>query len=60
MNDAENEVALVANVFAVACGSHSAPLLCSVGVNLPIYLGKIYSATFRLCEPQAAPAVSFD
>ena len=42
----------------VACGSHSAPLLRSVGVNLPIYPGKGYSATFPLLRPEGAPLVS--
>jgi D-amino-acid dehydrogenase len=42
----------------VACGSYSAPLLRQVGVDLPIYPGKGYSATFKLKNPQAAPFVS--
>ena len=42
----------------VACGSYSAPLLRSVGVDLPIYPGKGYSATFPLLRPEAAPMVS--
>jgi D-amino-acid dehydrogenase len=42
----------------VACGSYSAPLLRSVGVNLPIYPGKGYSVTLPLLKPEAAPLVS--
>lgn len=42
----------------VACGSYSAPLLRSVGVDLPIYPGKGYSATFKLNKPERAPFVS--
>ena len=42
----------------VACGSYSAPLLRTVGVDLPIYPGKGYSATFRLKKPELAPMVS--
>ncbi len=42
----------------VACGSYSAPLLRSVGVDLPIYPGKGYSATFDILKPQDAPMVS--
>jgi D-amino-acid dehydrogenase len=42
----------------VACGSYSAPLLRQVGVDLPIYPGKGYSATFRLKKPADAPFVS--
>jgi len=57
MNDAENEVVLVADASVVACGAYSAPLLRSVGVDLPIDPGKGCSATFKLLEPQAAPSV---
>ncbi|ROZ66738.1 D-amino acid dehydrogenase [Ramlibacter sp. WS9] len=49
---------LAADEFVVACGSYSAPLLRSVGVDLPIYPGKGYSATFRLKKPELAPYVS--
>jgi D-amino-acid dehydrogenase len=49
---------LTADQVVVACGSYSAPLLRSVGVDLPIYPGKGYSATFKLKKPQAAPFVS--
>jgi D-amino-acid dehydrogenase len=42
----------------VACGSYSAPLLRQVGVDLSIYPGKGYSATFRLKKPELAPYVS--
>jgi D-amino-acid dehydrogenase len=42
----------------VACGSYSAPLLRTVGVDLPIYPGKGYSATFKLLRPKDAPSVS--
>ncbi|WP_048438126.1 D-amino acid dehydrogenase [Caenimonas sp. SL110] len=50
--------ALKADAVVVACGSYSAPLLRTVGVDLPIYPGKGYSATFRLKEPGRAPFVS--
>ena len=49
---------LEADAFVVACGSYSAPLLRSVGVHLPIYPGKGYSATLPLLAPQRAPQVS--
>jgi D-amino-acid dehydrogenase len=42
----------------VACGSYTAPLLRTVGVDLPIYPGKGYSATFKLIKPDSAPFVS--
>ena len=49
---------LRADAVVVACGSYSAGLLRGVGVDLPIYPGKGYSATFRLLRPQDAPSVS--
>lgn len=49
---------LTADAVVVACGSHSAPLLRRIGVNLPIYPGKGYSATFKLLRPEKAPYVS--
>jgi D-amino-acid dehydrogenase len=44
--------------FVVCMGSYSTALLRSVGVNLPIYPGKGYSATFRILRPELAPQVS--
>ena len=49
---------LKADAVVVACGSYSAPLLRTVGVDLPIYPGKGYSATFALRQPARAPFVS--
>ena len=49
---------LRADEVVVACGSYSAPLLRQVGVDLPIYPGKGYSATFKLKQPELAPYVS--
>jgi D-amino-acid dehydrogenase len=49
---------LQADHVVVACGSYSAPLLRTVGVDLPIYPGKGYSATFKLKKPELAPYVS--
>jgi D-amino-acid dehydrogenase len=51
-------VQLQADAVVVACGSFTAPLLRQVGVDLPIYPGKGYSATFKLLKPQEAPFVS--
>jgi len=50
--------ALKADAFVVACGAYSTPLLKQVGVNVPIYPGKGYSATLPLLRPEAAPQVS--
>lgn len=49
---------LKADAVVVACGSYSAPLLRTAGVDLPIYPGKGYSATFRIKRPELAPQVS--
>jgi len=49
---------LKADAVVVACGSYTAPLLRTVGVDLPIYPGKGYSATFKLRQPARAPFVS--
>lgn len=51
-------VHLRADEVVVACGSYTAPLLRTVGVDLPIYPGKGYSATFKLLKPELAPFVS--
>jgi D-amino-acid dehydrogenase len=49
---------LKADAVVAACGSYTAPLLRTVGVDLPIYPGKGYSATFKLRRPELAPFVS--
>jgi D-amino-acid dehydrogenase len=49
---------LQADHVVVACGSYTAPLLRTVGVKLPIYPGKGYSATFKILKPELAPMVS--
>jgi D-amino-acid dehydrogenase len=49
---------LTADDVVVACGSYTAPLLRQVGVDLPIYPGKGYSATFKIKRPELAPFVS--
>jgi len=49
---------LPADHVVVACGSYTPALLRTVGVNLPIYPGKGYSATFDILRPEDAPQVS--
>jgi D-amino-acid dehydrogenase len=51
--------ALHSDHFVLSMGSYTAPLLRTVGVNLPIYPGKGYSATFKILKPELAPQVSF-
>ena len=57
-NDPEKVELLQADHVVVACGSYTAPLLRTVGVDLPIYPGKGYSATFKILRPELAPMVS--
>ena len=49
---------LRADAFVMAMGSFSQPLLKPIGVNLMIYPGKGYSATYEITNPEQAPTVS--
>ncbi len=49
---------LHADAFVMAMGSFSVPLLKPLGVDLMIYPGKGYSATYPIINPEAAPIVS--
>lgn len=49
---------LDADAVVVACGSYTRPLLQTVGLNVPIYPGKGYSATLRVLDPSRTPEVS--
>ncbi|QXZ08770.1 D-amino acid dehydrogenase [Comamonas sp. Y33R10-2] len=49
---------LSADAVVVACGSYTPLLLKPLGVNVPIYPGKGYSATLALLQPEKAPIVS--
>jgi len=49
---------LQADAFVVAMGSFSASLLRPLNINLMIYPGKGYSATYPITHPDAAPSVS--
>ncbi|MQR00109.1 D-amino acid dehydrogenase [Glaciimonas soli] len=55
--DGRHEV-LHADAFVVAMGSFSEQLLKPLGINLMIYPGKGYSATYKITNPAAAPTVS--
>ena len=57
-NYSKKSLNIKADAVVVACGSYSAPLLRAVGVDLPIYPGKGYSATFKILKPALAPHVS--
>lgn len=49
---------LQADAFVVAMGSFSVELLKPLGIDLVIYPGKGYSATYDVINPKAAPSVS--
>jgi D-amino-acid dehydrogenase len=49
---------LEADAVVVACGSYTAPLLRTVGVRVPIYPGKGYSATLPVLDAARTPQVS--
>ena len=49
---------LHADAFVMAMGSFSVPLLKPLGIDLMIYPGKGYSATYAVTNPDAAPSVS--
>jgi D-amino-acid dehydrogenase len=49
---------LRADAFVVALGSFSQPMLKPLGINLILYPGKGYSATYRVTDPSLAPTVS--
>lgn len=49
---------VTADAFVAACGSYTTPLLKTVGLQVPIYPGKGYSATLPILRPEKAPSVS--
>lgn len=49
---------LRADAFVMAMGSFSVPLVKPLGIDLMIYPGKGYSATYNVIDPEAAPSVS--
>ncbi len=49
---------LLADAYVVAAGSYTTALMKQVGVRVPIYPGKGYSATLPLLRPEAASQVS--
>lgn len=51
-------VRLIADAYVVALGSYSPLLVKPLGVELPVYPAKGYSATLQLAEGASAPTVS--
>lgn len=52
------ETCLQADAYVLALGSYSPLLLLPLGVRLPVYPAKGYSATLTLANPSEAPTVS--
>jgi D-amino-acid dehydrogenase len=53
-----NRGMVTAERYICALGSYSAPLLAAIGIRLPIYPAKGYSATVPVTAPERAPMVS--
>jgi D-amino-acid dehydrogenase len=49
---------LHADAFVMAMGSFSVPMLQPLGIQLMVYPGKGYSATYPIIHPEAAPTAS--
>ena len=49
---------LRADLFVMALGSYSAPLLNAIGIRIPVYPAKGYSVTMEISDPARAPTVS--
>jgi D-amino-acid dehydrogenase len=49
---------LVGDAYVIAAGSYAVPLLAPLGISLPIYPAKGYSATIALAAGDPAPVVS--
>jgi D-amino-acid dehydrogenase len=47
-----------ADAIVVAAGSYSYTILRSLGINLILYPGKGYSATYNIIDPERAPTIS--
>lgn len=58
VEDASGVRILTADAYVVALGSYSPLLLKPLGVTLPVYPAKGYSATLQLADGAAAPTVS--
>jgi D-amino-acid dehydrogenase len=49
---------LRSDVFVMALGSYSAPLLNAIGIRVPVYPAKGYSVTMQIADAALAPTVS--
>lgn len=58
VGDGQTGELLTADAYVVALGSYSPLLLRPLGLNLPIYPAKGYSATYTLADDSIAPSVS--
>ena len=58
VSDAKGSEELTADAYVVALGSYSPLLLKPLGIDLPVYPAKGYSATLNLADDAHAPSVS--
>ncbi|MEC5217907.1 D-amino-acid dehydrogenase [Actimicrobium sp. GrIS 1.19] len=58
INEHGRHEVLRADAFVMALGSFSVPLVKPLGIDLMIYPGKGYSATYAITNPDVAPSVS--
>ena len=58
VNGPAGEAQLQADAYVLACGSYSPLLVRPLGLTLPVYPAKGYSATLTLASPEGAPTVS--
>lgn len=58
INPEGRHMTLHADAFVMAMGSFSVPMLKPLGIDLMIYPGKGYSATYPIINPELAPTVS--
>jgi|SRR3569832_1025417 len=58
IDDAGRHQILRADAFVLALGSFSVPLVKPLGIDLMIYPGKGYSATYQVLDPSRVPTVS--
>ncbi|MBI2316870.1 MAG: D-amino acid dehydrogenase [Betaproteobacteria bacterium] len=52
------EESVRADAYVVALGSYSTPLLCAIGISIPVYPVKGYSITIELDDDSEAPRMS--
>ncbi|HKE38343.1 MAG TPA: D-amino acid dehydrogenase [Casimicrobiaceae bacterium] len=54
VNEANRKEVLAADAYVVCLASYTPPVLAPIGISVPVYPAKGYSATFRVLDAQAA------